>query len=226
MVGTGDDDYDAGSGSSADVAPLVDASDRLERVIERQVMTINGIDDKAAHVTRLIGILIGLVFGVLSLVINGDQGSLPRPDLPVQLALMLGMTGLLAAMGAAIVTYLSSKFRSGLHYDVGYYLSQPDPHLMFDGHLRRVLGSYAEIIEQNTQVIETNSKRFQRTFRLLLLGVLFLSIKGAMSLGGMGRWSSWTLLLITIGLGIVTTWYILTERYLTLDGVTERNGSH
>ena len=220
MVGTSDDDYDAGSGSSADVAPLVDASDRLERVIERQLSTIDGIDDKAAHVTRLIGILIGLVFGVASLVTSLDSGRFPRPHLTVQVAFFLGMTGLLAAMGAAIITYLSSKFRSGLHYDVGYYLSEPDSHLMFDDHLRRVLGSYAEIIEQNTGVIEANSKRFQRTLWLLLLGVLFLSIGGAMSLGGMGRWSSWTLVLITIGLGIVTTWYILTKRYLRLDGVT------
>lgn len=224
MTGISDDDHDAEDDPRADVAPLIDASDRLERVIERQLSTIDGIDDKAAHVTRLIGILIGLVFGVLSLAINVDPGSLPRADLPVKLAFILGMTGLLAAMGAAIITYLSSKFRSGLHFDVGYFLSEPDAETTFDSHLRRVLGTYAEIIEANELVITANSSRFRLTLLLLLVGVLFLSVTGAMYLSQLNGWISWTMLLVAIGLGIVATWYFLTGRYLTLDGVGGMNG--
>ncbi len=224
MSGAGNTDTETIGEPSTDVEPLLDASDRLERVLERQLSTIDGIDEKAAHVTRLIGILIGLVFGVLSLAGNVGQGSLPRVDLPVQLAFLIGMTGLLAAMGAAIVTYLSSKFRSGLHYDVGYYLSEPDADIRYHAPLRRVLGAYADIIEQNKRVVETNSKRFRRTLWLLLSGVMFMSVAGGMYLGRADGRYAWGALLVTIGLAIVTTWYILTGRYLTLDGVGLSNG--
>ena len=56
-------------------------------------------------------------------------------------------------------------------------------HITYQGHLRRVLGTSADIIEQNKRVVETNVDRFRRTFWLLLVGVLFLSVAGGMYLG-------------------------------------------
>lgn len=197
--------------------PYLDAADRLEGQIETQVSIINSIDDKSEHVTRLIGILIGLVFSVLSLVVNYKPAQFGEATLPIELAFIFGIASLLLAMGAAIVTYLSSRFRIGLHYTVGYYLSDPDDDVDFDVHIRRVCGSYGQVIEENKQVIETNSKRFRRALSFLLIGVLFLSAAGSLYLGGFSKQRAWYGFGVSILITVVTGWYILTGKYLTLE---------
>jgi len=198
-----------------DSDPYLDAADRLERTIETQISIINGIDDKAEHITRLIGILIGLVFSVLSLAANIDGVEIGTTSIPAELAFTLGILSLLAAMGAAIVTYLSSRFRIGLNYNVGYYLSESDD-VEFHTHIQRVLGSYGEIIEENKRVMEMNSKRFRRTLYFLLVGVVFLSAAGIFHLGEFTKQEAWVGLGVTVVLAVSFAWYILSGKYLTL----------
>lgn len=198
-----------------DPDPYLDAADRLERAIETQISIINGIDDKAEHVTRLVGILIGLVFSVLSLVANLDAVVIGTTSIPVEVAFVFGILSLLFAMGAAIVTYLSSRFRIGLDYSVGYYLSESDE-ADFQTHIQRVLGSYGEIIEENKKVIESNSARFRGTLSFLLIGVLFLSAAGILYLGQLSTREAWAGFTVTVLLAAGGAWYILTGKYLTL----------
>lgn len=195
--------------------PYLDAADRLERAIETQISIINGIDDKAEHITRLVGILIGLVFSVLSLVANLDSVEIGTTTFPVEIAFTLGILGLLVAMGAAIVTYLSSRFRIGLNHKVGYYLSESDE-ADFQTHIQRVLGSYGEIIEENKRVIEMNSARFRRTLYFLLFGVLFLSAAGIFHLGELTAREAWAGFTVTVVLAVGVGRYVLTGKYLTL----------
>lgn len=202
--------------------PYLDAADRLERAIETQISIINGIDDKAEHITRLIGILIGLVFSVLSLVANLDTVEIGTTTLPVEFAFTLGILSLLVAMGAAIVTYLSSNFRIGLDYSVGYYLSESEE-ADFRTHIQRVLGSYGEIIEENKRVMEMNSRRFRRTLYFLLVGVLFLSAAGIFHLGELTEQESWEGFAVTVLLAGGAAWYILTGKYLTLSPTINHN---
>jgi hypothetical protein len=199
--------------------PYVDTANRLERQIETQIDTIEGIDNKAEHVTRLVGILIGLVFSVLSLAVNYDGVELARPTPGAEIAFLLGIIALLTAMGAAMVTYLTSRYRAGLHYNVGYYVSNKDESVDFDVHIKRVCGSYGHVIEQNKNVIEANSKRFRRALYLLLVGVLFLATTGLIHLGEFTVQESWYGLLIGVFLTIATGWYLFTGRYLTLDPI-------
>ena len=197
--------------------PYSDTADRLASQIETQVSIINGIDDKSEHVTRLVGILVGLVFSVLSLGANYDGVAFQAPTAPVAVAFVLGVVCLLLSMGAAIVTYLSSRFRIGLNYTVGYHLSNPENHVNYERHIRRVCGTYGKTIEKNKAVIETNSKRFRRTLYLLVTGVLLLSTAGLLHLGTIRGIAGW---LGLAGSGLVcigTGWYILTGRYLTLE---------
>lgn len=133
----------------SEVDPYTDAADRLEHTIDTQVSIINGIDDKAEHITRLIGVLLGLVFSLLSLIVNFDSINVGGTTWPVEVAFVLGILFLLVAMAAAIVTYLSSRFRIGLDYTVGHYLSNPETDTDFDTHIRRVLRSYGDIIKNN-----------------------------------------------------------------------------
>ncbi|USZ67632.1 hypothetical protein NGM10_12955 [Halorussus salilacus] len=195
--------------------PYLDAADRLERAIDTQISIINGIDNKAEHITRLVGILVGLVFSVLSLVSNLDGIEISTTTVPTEIAFTLGILSLLVAMGAAIVTYLSSRFRVGLDYTVGYYLSESDE-TDFRTHVQRVLGSYGEIIEENKRVIEVNSRRFRRTLYFLLVGVLFLSTAGILHLGDFTKQVDWAGLVGTTLLAVAVAWYILTGKYLTL----------
>lgn len=203
------------SGESDDSDAYLDAADRLERTMETQISVINGIDNKAEHITRLIGILIGLVFSVLSVVANLDSVEIGTTTVPVEITFILGILSLLTAMGAGIVTYLSSRFRIGLNHNVGYYLSESDE-VEFRTHIQRVLGSYGEIIEENKQVMEMNSRRFRRTLYFLLVGVLFLSASGVFHLGQLTKQEAWTGLITTVLLAIGVAWYILTGKYLTL----------
>ncbi len=195
----------------------------MENQIETQISIINGIDDKSEHVTRLIGVLLGLVFSVLSLVASLESVTFGERTLPAEIAFVSGIVFLLIAMGAAIVTYLSSRFRIGLHYSVGYYLSNMDQSVEYNTHIRRVCGSYAEVIEENKKVIETNSKRFRRTLFLLLIGVLFLSTSAILYLGSISVPEAWIGLVVAVFATVGTGWYILGGEYLTLEPLDANN---
>jgi len=199
--------------------PYIDTADRLQGQIQTQIDTIEGIDTKAEHVTRLVGILIGLVFSVLSLIVNYDGITLAHPTLGVELAFLVGIAALLAAMGAAMITYLTSRYRAGLHYNVGYYLSNRDETVDFEVHIRRVCGSYGKVIEQNKRVIEANSKRFRRSLYLLLVGVFFLSTAGSLYIGESSGGASLLGLVVALVLSLGVGLYIFTGRYLTLEPV-------
>lgn len=53
---------------SFDADAYLDAANRLERAMDTQIQILEGIDDKAEHVTRLVALLIGIVFSVISFV--------------------------------------------------------------------------------------------------------------------------------------------------------------
>jgi len=204
-----------GEGSNRTDDPYRDTADRLENQIQTQVDTIEGIDTKAEHLTRLIGILIGLVFSVLSLVVNADTIQLTQTTSGTRIAFLLGVVCLLAAM----VTYLNSRYRAGIHHSVGYYVSNKEQSLDFDVHIKRVCGSYASVIEQNRTVIEVNSIRFRRALYLLLVGVLFLATAGSIYLGGVSESQSWYGIIVAGLLALLIAWYFFTGRYLTLEPV-------
>ena len=208
-----------GDGSNRVDDPYRDTADRLENQIQTQIDTIEGIDTKAEHLTRLIGILIGLVFSVLSLVVNADTIQLTQTTSGTRIAFLLGVVCLLAAMGAAMVTYLNSRYRAGIHHSVGYYVSNKEQSLDFDVHIKRVCGSYASVIEQNRTVIEVNSIRFRRALYLLLVGVLFLATAGSIYLGGVSESQSWYGIIVAGLLALLIAWYFFTGRYLTLEPV-------
>jgi hypothetical protein len=209
--------------ADSETNPYIDTADRLAGQIQTQIDTIEGIDDKAEHLTRLIGILIGLVFSVLSLVVNADTIQLTQPTSGTRITFLLGIVCLLAAMGAAMVTYLNSRYRAGLHYNVGYYVSDKEESVDFNVHIKRVCGSYATVIEQNKAVIEVNSTRFRRALYLLLIGVLFLATAGSIYLGGLTEQQSWGGFVVAGLLALLIGWYFFTGRYLTLEPVGQHN---
>lgn len=211
---------DEGRRRSSSLEPHVDTADRLERNLDVQSNTLNEIDKKAEHVTRLLGILIGLVLSVVSLGLQlgvGERGGLSSVALQTFLGFTAGITFLVSSMAAAIVTYLSSKFKIGLNSTAGHLLQNPDYETEMDQHIRRVIGTYAYNIDQNREVIEANSKRFRRTLVLLLLGVAYLATSGVLFVGFESGIAAWSVLGITTLASGILAWYILSGRYLTLE---------
>lgn len=204
----------------ASLEPRVDAADRLERVIDAQIATLDGIDTKAQYVTRLVAILLGVVLSVLSLA--NRQGLLSEPTVTIHavVAFGIGVAALLLSMTAAVVTYLSSRFESGLHPNVGYVLSHPEYEVDVEAHFRRVVGNYGHIIEQNDQVVQTNAKRFRLTLLLLLVGVLYLSLSVFFYFTMVGVWSARLAIFLSLGVVVGLSWYVLGGNYLTLDEET------
>jgi hypothetical protein len=216
MGENGSDEDSAGSGASTPIDVYRDAVDRSERTLDQQIELINGIDNKAEHITRLIALVIGLVFSVLSLTLQNQGLQFEIPPVPTLLAFGAGIALLLLSMGAAIITYLSSKFKIGLHPSVGRLLSNPDYQTDNREHLRRTLGTYAYNLEQNRKVIEANSYRFRWSLLFLLTGIFFLSIAGTLYLGNVGSEGGWAAIILTGLIPLAVAWYILTGRFLTL----------
>lgn len=199
-----------------DVDAYVDATNRLERAMDTQIQILEGIDNKAEHVTRLVALLIGIIFSVISLVTQFSQTPFSPPRATILFAFGIGVGSLLVSMGTAIITYLSSQYKIGLHGDVGEILSDESYATDMPEHIRNVLGTYSFVIGQNRRVIQSNVFWFRITLVFLLYGVLFVSISGFLYVGDISYPTA--LYLVTGGLilSLVVGWYILTARFLPL----------
>lgn len=195
-----------------------DAVDRLERVIDTQIATVDDLDQKAAYVTRFVGVVLGLVLTAVSLVSRFGEGD-PVTSLPVVVAVAAGVVGLVAAIAGAIVTYLSSEVVVGLHPHAARSIA--DGEYSYDEYNALLLRAYADAIERNRRVLSANARRFRSTLVALLAGITYLSIAVVLFvLAPAGLWG-WSVLLIGTLVLAVVAWYLLTGRYLRLDA----NGS-
>lgn len=77
---------------------LLDTVDRLERVIDIQIDTLDGIDNKAEHITRLIATFIGVIIAALSIGVEFEAVDFSGASTPVKAGFLLGMIALLLSM--------------------------------------------------------------------------------------------------------------------------------
>jgi hypothetical protein len=211
----------------------IDAANRLERHLDEQLTSIQRIDDKAEHITRLLGVLLGLVFTALSVVSQFSpqpvtEGSNPVVPLhsvtvPTESAFLMGVVFLLISLFGSVITYLSSVVRRGLHPNVGHLLSRDDYETTTEEHVRRVLGTYGYNIEENHEVVMTNARRLRVTLLFLMLGISYLSASGIMFLDILPVGNRWQLLAVTSVLAVLLAWYVLTGKFLTLNPLTSTN---
>lgn len=224
------DDDSPGDGTSPHYA---DAADRLERVIDVQLARLDGINERAEHVTRLVGVLLGLALSILSLGVQFQHVDVASTTPVTAFAFALGSIGLLAAMVAAVVTYLNSRVRIGLDQNVGLLLSTEQYSISAEVYDRRLLGTYGHNIRQNESVIEANARRFRLSLVLLLVGVVYLTLAVVLSVGRTASVRTspvavspgdaeaaflWTTLVVALA-----ATYILSGRYLTLEPQNANN---
>lgn len=192
----------------------VDAIDRYERMVEKQVRTIESIDDKAAAVARLVGVLFGLVLTGLSVVHEFGSGSSISGSGPVLLSTAFGVSGLFVCILFAVFTYLSSSFDYGPTKRLGAFVAT---YSVDDEEYKSVvLAGYYHAIETNEAVIVTNARRFQRSLVALLCGLLFVATAVGLVVGESGVVVGYGVVLVTLGIAVVTATYIVREEYLTV----------
>lgn len=195
--------------------PELDLLERYEAMVETQVETLNGIDDKAAYIARLVGILAGLVTSAASILVGTQGVQFTTQTRAVFLMLALAVVSFFVSLIYAIITYLSSRFEYGPKATLGEFMA--DYQIGVQTYKEMMLRGYSEAIQANRQVVVTNAKRFERCLASFLNGVLFLFGSGALIVLP----PSWLVdSVVVIGFSIsslIITRYILAEEYLTLE---------
>lgn len=156
-----------------DFQPEVDALDRFERVIDTQIETLRTIDEKAAHVTQLVSILLGVVLTGFTLIWQTDGIGFETRSMITTIIFSLGMVFLFSALFTGIGTYLASRYHYGLHRNVHTLLRTY--RTTGSQYVELIQGGYSDAIKQNKRIVTTNVRRFHWSLSFLLLGILHLA---------------------------------------------------
>ena len=154
----------------------LDLLERYQWMVDTQIDTLDGIDDKAATVLRIEAILLGVLITGFSIVVA------PRaPNLESGFGfswLIIGFASLVLSMGYAILSYLSSRFLYGPTRDLGFELAK---HSIPENDYRNfLLAGYSEALRRNETAVRRNSRRFRNTLELLLVGIVALFVSAAL----------------------------------------------
>ena len=173
-MSTGDDGEE--QPSTAEFDPEEDLLRRYEQMIQTQVSTLEGIDDKAAYVARLVGVLAGLVVSGSSVAVGTETVTLSRETGLVFVMLGAAVVAFLISLVFAIITYLSSKFEYGPSAEMGEFMA--NYRVREQQYKDVLLRGYSDAIKQNRRVVVANARRFERCLAAFLAGLLFLFAAG------------------------------------------------
>ncbi|WP_135852325.1 hypothetical protein [Halorussus salinus] len=142
-------------------------------MLDVQVSTLNGIDDKSARLISFVGVLLGVIATVARIVPRMADGDsfIDSGTVAGGVALVVGVAGLLVALVYATITYLSTQFDYGLSADVADALAREDE-VRPETYRTIVLRAYADSIRENKPIISRNAKRFRYALAALV-GALF-----------------------------------------------------
>ena len=195
--------------------PETDAIDRFERMVETQIDTLEGIDDKAAHVTRFVALLLGVVFTGLSLVPRFGGATADLDSRVAVLTLFVGVIALVSSLGLAIVTFLSSVFEYGPDEELGNSLANYQ--ITSQRYESILLRSYYSAIRKNKRVLRINARRFRNSLATLLVGVTSLTLSGTLLVMNLGLVVEIAVVLVASAIAGRLFTFVLAEDYLTLD---------
>lgn len=202
--------------------PRQDAIDRFERMLDVQVSTLNGIDDKSARLINFVGVLLGVIATVARILprVTDDSTFIDGGSVAGAFALVVGVVGLLISLVYATVTYLSTQFDYGLSANIADALAR-EQDVQPETYRTVVLRAYADSLRENRPVIDRNARRFRYALAALV-GALFSLM---FSVGYYLIRLPDSVELLTLFLGIVVVGslcvYIRDEAYLTTDGEPE-----
>ena len=202
-------------GDTNELDPETDAIDRFERMVDTQIETLEGIDDKAAHVTRFVVLLLGVVFTGLSLVPLFGGGRAGIDSIVAVVTAAVGVAGLLGSLGFAVVTFLSSAFEYGPDETICDYIAEH--RVQTDEYTSVLLRSYSEAVRRNRTVVRTNARRFRNSLASLLVGSVSFALGGAFLVLDVEPVVAVVVLLATMLAAGRLFVFVIAEEYLTLD---------
>lgn len=109
--------------TSGEFDPEEDLLARYETMVQTQVETLDGIDDKAAYTARLVGILAGFVISGVSIVVGTHGSEVSVETGAVFLMLALSVICLFVSLAYAFITYLSGRFEYGPGATLGTFMA-------------------------------------------------------------------------------------------------------
>jgi len=198
-----------------DFDPEIDLLDRYDSMIDTQVETLNGIDQKAARIMRIIPLLLGGFLTAVSIIISLDSVRLSESGPISSIVLVVGFAAMLLSLGYSVITYLGSVFEFGPTVDLGKFMAkyQVDEQEYRD----RLLDGYSNSIRENRKVVNTNSRRFRRALLSFLCSIVLISVGIAEVLLGLSPQSNLVLSFL-LGFGLIgVIEYVEQEEYLTLE---------
>lgn len=201
--------------SREDFDAELDLLEKFEDMIDTQIQTINGIDQKAALSARLIALLVGIIIAAASFVFE-EAELLEASD--NEIGLILGAAGLiflLSALVMANITYLSSRFSYGPKPSMGDYMAEY--RVRDQEYIDAVLRGYADGLRKNKEVIEVNSNRFKWTLLFLINSLVILSISLVFFIVTPGMIGSLLILFGSMVTVAALSAYIIRQEYLVIE---------
>lgn len=191
-----------------------DLIDRFERNVDMQAALLGEIDAKAGRIARLIALVLGVVISALSIGVRLGTGP-PEATVPMLVTFWLGIAGLMVSMSSAIITYLSSNIKLGIHPASAINLEEPS--IDRPTYSRLVMNSYTNTLEMNRRVLDVNARRLQFTLASLVVGTGCMGLTALLYVAIDTERGQW----LTVSIGSVAilavAGFILSGRYLVLE---------
>lgn len=213
------DSVEQSNSPSESIEPRQDAINRFERMLDIQVSTLDGIDNKSARLISFVGVLLGVIATAARILpsMAGDGDFIDHGSIAGAFALTVGVIGLLISLVYATITYLSTQFDYGLNANIADSLAREDD-VQRQTYRTVVLRAYADSLRENKPVINQNARRFRYALAALV-GALF-SLMFSVGYYLIRLPDPIELLTLFFGAIIVGSLclYIRDEAYLTTDG--------
>lgn len=191
--------------------------ERYEEMIDVQIHTIDGIDEKAAQASRLITLLAGLILTVTSVLVTTEAFQITAATVIGYSMIGLGSVSLFVALVAAIITYLSSKFLYGPKAVLGRSLINADSSVGSEEYMELLLRGYSTAITTNKRVIERNADRFRWSLLFLLVSLFYLFGGGWLLVLPGGTVTDILVFGLVTLAALLASRYIYRKEYLTIE---------
>ena len=202
------------SQQSPNTDPEVDLIDRYEHMVDIQIQTLDGLDDKASTLLRIEALILGVLLTGVSIITETNQISV---ELSFGIIwLLVGFIALLTSMALAMFTHLSSRFRYGPSRHLGQFMAsnrvppQDYRNLLLDG--------YSAAVGDNREVVRINAARFRNTLEAALVGLISFGFATLLLVANLNSfWLDLVISVIGIFIAIFAVDYIHREDYITLE---------
>lgn len=197
------------------VSPESDLLNRYESMVEKQIGTVDEIDEKAANTMRVLALIVGALLSIF-IFFGGEQSSISfSSETLVPIAwISSGISALLASFAFCIHTYLSSRMLFGPKAVLGEVLASN--RVESADYENVLLRGFATAIDTNKEVIRVNSRRFKRALLAFWVGIVGLGTGFGFLVFELSIVADLFLSVPVVAIILYYAWYIIRERYMVV----------